>query len=170
MLARLMPDFFFDAFDDVTAEFLEAQGIRFVFADIDNTLAPYEEPIPNGRVITWVKAMRESGVTVILVSNNHRERVELFNCELGLKAFYDCHKPSGKRLGKIAEAVGAELSASAALGDQIFTDVWGARMLGIRAILVPPIRDKKTLLFRCKRLLEKPILRKYHKLHSKGDQ
>lgn len=170
MLDRLMPDFFFDNFDDVSAEFLEEQGIRFLLVDIDNTLAPYEEAVPNARVLAWVALMREHGVTVVLVSNNKKERVELFNRELGLMAFYDCHKPSGKRLKGYADAAGAVLSETAALGDQVFTDVWGARLLGIRAILVPPIRDKKTLFFRFKRWLEKPVLKRYHKLHAKGDQ
>lgn len=164
MLARLMPDFFFDTFDEVTAEFLKKEGIRFLLTDIDNTLAPYEEPVPNDRVLAWAKAMRACGVTVILVSNNKKERVERFNRELGLLAFSDCHKPSARRLRRIALEAGAVLTETATLGDQLFTDVWGARGLGVRAILVPPIRDKKTLFFRFKRQMEKPILRKYHKL------
>ncbi len=170
MLARLMPDFFFDTFDDVTAEFLEKQGIRFLLVDIDNTLAPYEEAVPNARVVAWVAQMRECGIKVVLVSNNKKERVDLFNRELGLMAFYDCHKPSGKRLRDYAGKAEAVLAETAALGDQIFTDVWGARKLGVRAILVPPIRDKKTLFFRFKRLMEKPILKKYHKLRQGKDR
>ena len=159
----LTPDYLFDRFDQVTPEFLSSLGIRGLLIDIDNTLAPYEEPEPNERVRKWVHDMRESGVTVILVSNNHAPRVERFNRELGLLAFHDCHKPSKKRLLRIAEKGGAALSETAALGDQVFTDVWGARMIGVRAILVPPIRDKKTLFFRFKRALEAPILRRFHK-------
>ncbi len=168
MIDRLMPDFFFDTFDGVTPAFLAGEGIRFLLTDIDNTLAPYEEESPNERVRAWVASMREAGVTVILVSNNKKERVELFNRELGLAAFYDCHKPSVRRLRAIAAEAGAEMAATAALGDQIFTDVWGARGLGVRAILVPPIRDKRTLFFRFKRFLERPILRKYHKKQGEG--
>lgn len=169
MFSRLMPDFWFDTFDMVTADFLSSQGIGYLLVDIDNTLAPYEEATPNERVKTWVENMRNAGVTVILVSNNHGERVELFNRELGLLAFHDCHKPSKRRLLKIAELGGVELSQTAALGDQIFTDVWGARMIGVRAILVPPIRDKKTLFFRFKRALEAPILKRFHQ-KKRGDK
>ena len=167
MLARWMPDFWFETFDKVTPSFLSEQGIRFLLADIDNTLAPYEEAVPNERVKAWVLEMRACGVTVVLVSNNNKERVERFNSELGLLAFYDCHKPSKKRLLQYANKAGAVLAETATLGDQIFTDVWGARMVGIRAILVPPIRDKKTLFFRFKRALERPILKKFHKQNKK---
>ena len=53
------------------------------------------------------------------------------------------------------------------MGDQVFTDVWAARNAGVRAILVPPINDKRDLLTRFKRLLEKPVLRKYERKHGK---
>lgn len=168
MLDRLMPDFWFDSFDMVTTDFLQSQGIRYLLVDIDNTLAPYEEAEPNERVKKWVGDMRNDGVTVILVSNNHGPRVEQFNRELGLLAFHDCRKPSGKRLLQITKKGGAVLSETAALGDQIFTDVWGARLIGVRAILVPPIRDKKTLFFRFKRAFEAPILRHFHNKNKKG--
>ena len=163
MFDCFLPDFVFDKFDDVTPEFLREQGISFLLIDIDNTLAPYEEPLPNERVKAWFGVLKQNGIRAILVSNNHADRVELFNSELGLPAFADCHKPSPKRLRKLVDSFGAELSQTSALGDQIFTDVWGAKKMGARAILVPPIRDKKTLFFRAKRLLEKPFLRMYKK-------
>lgn len=166
MLDNFMPDFMFGKFDDITPEFLKAQNIEFLLIDIDNTLAPYEEPTPNERVVAWFEAMRANGIKSVLVSNNHADRVELFNGELGLPAFADCRKPSPKRLRRYADAIGAVNERTAALGDQIFTDVWGAKKMGARAILVPPIRDKKTLFFRAKRLLEKPFIKKYKKLHE----
>ena len=166
MFGCFLPDFIFDRFDDVTPDFLLEQGIRFLLIDIDNTLAPYEEPLPNERVKAWFAALAAAGIRAVLVSNNHADRVELFNSQLGLPAFADCHKPSTKMLRKIMAQFGAAPAETSALGDQIFTDVWGAKTIGARAILVPPIRDKKTLFFRTKRLLEKPFLRMYRKKHG----
>ena len=167
MFECFIPDFIFDKFDDVTPAFLKAEGISFLLIDIDNTLAPYEEPLPNERVKAWFAALEEAGVRAILVSNNHADRVELFNSELSLPAFADCHKPSPRRMRRLMESFGATVEETSALGDQIFTDVWGAKAMGARAILVPPIRDKKTLFFRAKRLLEKPFLRMYRKRRGK---
>lgn len=169
MFNSFIPDFMFDKFDDVTPAFLVENGIKYLLIDIDNTLAPYEEPTPNRRVTEWFEALKEAGVKSVLVSNNNKDRVKLFNKELSLPAFANCHKPSPRRLRKYADSIGAEISETAALGDQIFTDVWGAKMMGARAILVPPIRDKKTLFFKAKRVLEKPFLRKYKKLHGVKD-
>jgi HAD superfamily phosphatase (TIGR01668 family) len=114
-------------------------------------------------------ALKDAGITVVLVSNNHGDRIELFNRTLGLDAYADCKKPGKKKLGEIMKTVGATTDNSAFLGDQIFTDVLSARNLGIKiALLVPPIKDKLTLFFRFKRWMEKPIIRKYYKIHG-GD-
>ena len=55
------------------------------------------------------------------------------------------------------------------MGDQIFTDVWAAHNAGIPAILVPPINDRKDVLTKFKRLLEKPILRIYKKKNTQAN-
>ena len=166
MFKNFLPDFMFETFDEVTPDFLREQNIKYLLIDIDNTLAPYEEPTPNERVVAWFKLLEENGIKSVLVSNNHKERVELFNASLGLPAFYDCKKPSPRRLRGYAESIGAVFSETSALGDQIFTDVWGAKKMGVRAILVPPIKDKKNLFFKTKRFLERPFIKKYKRIHE----
>ena len=166
MFKGFVPDFMFEKFDDITPEFLKEQNIEFLFIDIDNTLAPYEEPTPNERVVKWFAALAENGIKSMLVSNNHADRVELFNAELGLPAHADCGKPLAGKLKKYAAEIGAVMDRSASIGDQIFTDVWAARALGARAIVVPPIKDKTNLFFKFKRWLEKPFIKKYKKLHE----
>ena len=44
------------------------------------------------------------------------------------------------------------------VGDQIFTDVWGANKAGIYAILVKPIHPKEEIQIVLKRYLEKIVL------------
>ena len=167
MLSKLLPYKIFDKFDDISPEYLSSLGVRFLFSDVDNTLAPYEVPEPDERIRAWLDSLKEAGITVILVSNNHSGRIELFNRTLGLAAYADCKKPGKKRLGEIMKTHGAVAENSAFLGDQIFTDVLSARNLGIKiALLVPPIKDKLTLFFRFKRWMEKPIIRKHQKTHG----
>ena len=59
--------------------------------------------------------------------------------------------------------LGAVPGETAIMGDQLFTDTWAGRRVGIRTIALPPIKDKRDLGTRLKRLLERPILRRYHK-------
>ena len=161
MFSMFMPDYMFRDFTEVTPAFLESAGIKTVLADIDNTLAPYEMPDPDGRIIAWANALTESGIKLILVSNNHSDRVIRFARPLRVPAYYDANKPSTKSYRHALQHNNRDIADAAVLGDQIFTDVFAGKRLGVKAILVPPIKDKKTLFFRLKRLLEKPILRQF---------
>ena len=52
---------------------------------------------------------------------------------------------------------------TAVIGDQLLTDVLSGKLLGLRAILVPPIKDRSSAFFRFKRSLEVPTVKKYVK-------
>ena len=162
----LTPDAMFEKFDDITPEFLLSKNITALLIDIDNTLAPYEEELPNERVIEYFAALRGAGIKAALVSNNNCERVELFNSSLGLPAYADCKKPNKKKLLFVMGELGSTAENTAAIGDQLLTDALGAHLVGIPAFIVPPINDKKTLFFKFKRALEKPYIKKYRKLQA----
>lgn len=166
MSFSLVPDMKFEKYHDITPEFLASEGVTVLLIDIDNTLAPYEQPEPDEKHFGWFEALAASGVRCALISNNTRERVGLFARGLGIPAYPDCGKPKTKYLYAALEALDGQPGHSAILGDQIFTDCLAARRMGMKAFIVPPIRDKKTLFFRFKRLLERPVMKKYGKIHS----
>lgn len=159
----LMPDYMFPAFDEVTPEFLSALGARAVLADIDNTLAPYEQTEPDERIKDWIASLARAGIKVAFVSNNNAERVELFNRTLGVPAYPKSGKPFKKNLRKAMTAVGGTRETTVVLGDQLLTDALAGHNLGVRCIIVPPIRDKKSGFFRFKRWLERPFVRRFKK-------
>lgn len=167
MCKRFMPDYCFDTFDMASAEFLCSIGVKGIILDVDNTLEPYENPTPTEKVLLWFQSLREAGIKAAIVSNNGRERIEIFNEELGLVAYSKSGKPGKKNVLRALSDIGVAREEAIFMGDQIFTDVWAAHNAGIRAILVPPIRDKRDPLTRFKRLLERPILRKYRKKKEK---
>ena len=119
-------------------------------------------------MVAWLDSLVERGISAAIVSNNNGERIELFNKDLGLTAFYKAGKPFKKNVLRAMEAMGTDKSNTVLMGDQVFTDVWAAHNAGIRAILVPPINDKRDMLTRFKRLLEKPVLKKYDKKHKEN--
>lgn len=163
MLNFFTPEYYFDTFDMASAEFLSSLGIKGVVLDVDNTLEPYENAHPGEHVIKWIDELRLNNISCAIVSNNDRERIELFNESLGLPVFYKAGKPFAKNVIRAMEAMGTTKENTILMGDQIFTDVWAAHNAGIPAILVPPINDKKDLLTRFKRFLEKPIISKLKK-------
>lgn len=54
------------------------------------------------------------------------------------------------------------------VGDQIFTDVWGANQAGIYSILVKPIHPKEEIQIVLKRYLEKIVLICYQRQQKKN--
>ena len=166
MSFSLVPDKVFATYDRLTPEFLSERGITALLIDIDNTLAPYEQPVPDDRIKRWFDDLKANGISASLISNNHPPRVELFNKELRLPAYADSGKPGTKTVIEAMKVMGSTPENTAGLGDQLLTDTLCVHRLGMVSIIVPPIKDKKTLFFRFKRLLEKPFIRRYKKLHE----
>lgn len=162
----LTPDYMFRTFDEVTPEFLTSIGISALLIDIDNTLAPYEQDIPDERIVAWFDSLRAHGIKAALISNNHPPRVELFNQSLGLPAYPDSGKPKSRALLAAMAEMGSTRENTAGLGDQLLTDALAAHRLDLISIIVPPIKDKTTPFFRFKRWLERPYIRKYKKQHE----
>lgn len=167
MFFSLVPDMKFEKYNDITPAFLASEGVSALLIDIDNTLAPYEQPEPDEEHFGWLRNLARSGIACAIISNNCSERVALFAAKLGIPAYANCGKPSTKYLREALSGLGIPRERAALLGDQIFTDCLAARRLGIKAYVVPPIKDKKTLFFRIKRLFERPYMKKC-KVNSKG--
>ena len=167
MRFTFVPEYYFETFDKASAEFLQSIGVKGIVLDVDNTLEPYENPIPGAHVVAWLESLKAAGISAAIVSNNGGERINLFNKELGLSAYYKAKKPFKKNVLNAMKDMGTDKDNTILMGDQVFTDVWAAHNTGIRAILVPPIKDKTDVLTKFKRLLEKPVLKKYIKRNNK---
>lgn len=161
----LMPDEMYETFDLVTPEHLTSLGIKYIFSDIDNTLATYDDPTPPENVLRWLDSMNENGIKVAFVSNNKKERVELFNKDLGYVAYHKAKKPLTKKLRMAMRDFGAKKEESLLLGDQLLTDAAAGRRAGMYVIIVPPIKDVLTPFFRFKRKIEMPYIEKFKKTH-----
>lgn len=162
----LTPTYMFSSYREVTPDFLREHGIRGLLLDIDNTLAPYEQPEPDESIRAWVRSMQENGIRIALVSNNHPPRVEQFNRTLGLLSYADSGKPGKRTLLRAMREMERTTAECAMMGDQLLTDSYAGRHIGLPSIIVPPIKDKTNAFFRFKRLLERPYIRRYAKEHG----
>ena len=170
-MGLFVPDYYYDTVYEVTPELLKKHGIKGLILDIDNTLVPYEIPEPTDENVAWLTLMHENGIKTAFVSNNHKDRVELYNKELGCPAFYDSGKPFKKACKRVLDAMGISADEAAIIGDQVFTDVLCGRNAGLKlAILVKPIKDKTNLFFKSKRLLEKPVIATYNRRNKKKEK
>ena len=154
------PDYVFDSIADIPFGFFKREGIKALILDLDNTLTTHNNPVPDGARLEWFRAVKDSGMPMIIVSNNHPERVKPFADFLGLDFVPDGGKPLSRGYNEACRRLGLPKSEIAAVGDQIFTDVMGCKTAGIRSIFTFPIEYETGFWFRVKRTLERPLLPK----------
>lgn len=159
MLKNLYADAYFDIITDVSAKYLKENGIKGIILDIDNTLIGHNVPLPDETILQHLRDFEAAGLKLCVVSNNRYERVKSFCEKIDVKYFvWDALKPRAKGYNLAAEEMKLNKNEIAAIGDQVFTDVWGAKRAGCFAILTKPLhKGGEGLLIALKRLLEKPF-------------
>lgn len=157
MFETFFPDDFVASTYVIPFEKLYEEGYRGLIFDIDNTLVPHGAPADE-RAKKLFARLKEIGFDCCLLSNNQESRVQMFNEEIQVHYIYDAHKPSVKNYQKAMELMETDLHSTIFIGDQLFTDVWGAKRAGIRTILVKPIHPKEEIQIVLKRQLEKIVL------------
>ena len=162
MFERFFPDAYMDSTYVIDFEKLYKEGIRGVIFDIDNTLVPHGAPADE-RAIRLFARLRSIGLDYCLISNNQLPRVKPFADAVQAKFVEDAHKPSRKNYLKAMNLMHVELDSCIFVGDQIFTDVYGAKRCGMRTILVKPLHPKEEIQIVLKRYLEKIVLYFYQK-------
>ena len=147
-------------------EELYEEGIRGIIFDIDNTLVPPDLPADT-RSRELFRRLRAIGFKTCLVSNNRAPRIRPFAEALRTPFVAKALKPRKYGYRKAMEIMGTKPEETLSVGDQIFTDIWGARRMGIHTILVLPMEPKEEPQILLKRLLEKPVLKAYRRRNGK---
>lgn len=155
------PDIKYNSINEIDVNKLKNMGINFVILDIDNTLVPYTMARPDENALNFLQKLSKNGISYCFVSNNNRERVAVFNEQIGAQFFARGAKPLLFGINRAMREHGAKRENTALIGDQVFTDVCGAKRAGIYSILVDPIKECTSAFFRFKRYFEKKIIAKY---------
>ena len=83
--------------------------------------------------------------------------------KVGSRYIYKANKPFSESYKKAMEIMGTTTETTFFVGDQLFTDVWGAKKVGILTYLVKPIHPKEEIQIVLKRYLEKIVLFFYNR-------
>ena len=162
MFDMFFPDRYVVSTYVINFEQLYSEGYRGLIFDIDNTLVPHGAPADK-RAAALFDRLKKLGFACCLISNNQEPRVKMFNQDIQVDYIYNAHKPSTKNYVKAMEIMGTDRSNTLFIGDQLFTDVWGAKRAGIQNILVKPIHPKEEIQIVLKRYLEHVVLHFYRR-------
>lgn len=163
MFNRFYPDEEAASVYDIPYDALYEKGIRGVIFDIDNTLVPHNAPADEN-VFRLFARLGKLGLKTCLLSNNREPRVAAFAEAVGGSPYiHKGGKPGVKNYRKAMERMGTDCLTTVFVGDQLFTDIYGAKRAGIRNYLVKPIHPGEELQIILKRYLENAVLYCYHR-------
>ncbi len=143
---------------DVRAELLRQWGIRGIALDLDNTIVPwYTDAIAPG-VEAWVQMVRALDIRMCLLTNNYGAQAKDVARRLDLPLVRGALKPLPSAFARCLRELQTDAASALSVGDQLFTDVLGAKLAGMRAVYVRPIAGQVFLTTRFFRMIERPVL------------
>jgi len=157
-----VPTYYYESVTQVTPAWLRAHDVSAVLVDLDNTILPrFTTDVP-AEIHAWAATLTAARIPVALLSNNHKKRVQDYAAQLGLTPVANAIKPLPFGYLRALHAIGAKRHSALMVGDQFFTDVCGAALLGIPSVMVLPLSHKD--------LAHTLILRKLEKLFIRDRQ
>lgn len=157
MLRIFYPDYYVEDVFSINYEKLKEMGFNALILDIDNTLVPHGADSTQD-VDNLFHMLHRMGWKTLLLSNNNRARIERFKANFDSLYIEEAGKPHPECYHNAVKMLGVEASQVIVIGDQLFTDIFGANRAGLSSILVKYIgyykKEKKGL----RRNLEKVVL------------
>ncbi len=155
----LYPDTWADNAYDIDYKALYAHGFRSIIFDIDNTLVQANKPATEKAKELFAR-LRSIGFKTCILSNNTGARAGTFARAVGSDVVTGALKPFPGKYREAMQVLGTDRSSTLFIGDQIYTDIWGANNAGIYSILTMPLNPSEEWWIKIKRLLERPVRRK----------
>lgn len=144
---------------DITVPLLEKYGINALILDVDNTLSTHHGQVLTEGLQQWLELMRENSIKMTVLSNSKSKRLEPFAKKIGLDYISLGLKPLPFGFWRALKRLNTKRKTTAIVGDQIFTDVLGGNIVGLKTIMLTPIKPETSLRFRIKRKLESYLIK-----------
>ena len=139
---------------DITPEILKKYNIKSLILDVDNTLSTHHGQVLTDGLTAWLFKMRSHGIKMTVLSNSKAKRLEPFAKKIGLNYISMGLKPLPFGYIRALKRLGSKRKETAIVGDQIFTDVLGGNLVGVKTVLLTPIKLETSLRFKIKRKIE----------------
>ena len=163
---NIYPSLCLDSVKNINATLLKKNNLSGLILDVDNTLIDYDRNLLDG-VEKWCEEIKREGIKCIILSNsNKKDKIEKVAQTLDLDYILFAKKPLKSGFKKALEKLELKPEEVAVVGDQLFTDIIGARGMKMFPILVKPVGKKDIFITKVKRPIENAFIKKY--LKEKG--
>lgn len=157
MYKKWLPTWYSSSIHNINYDLLLSKGIKIIFSDLDNTIAPYNVEKPTQKEKDLINKLKKKNFKIIIISNNNIKRVDLFTKDLEVDSIANCKKPLTSKIKKYLELNNIKLDECVVIGDQIATDIWVANNLKVKSILVEPVQKRESIQSYLNRKLDKSI-------------
>lgn len=164
---NVYPDLYLDNVTEINATLLKKNKIEGLILDVDNTLIDYYRNLIDGAE-EWCEELKNEGIKCIILSNsNKKDKIEKVAKSLNIEYLMFAKKPMKSGFRKALDQMGLLPEKVAVVGDQLFTDVLGAKRMNMFSILVKQVGEKDIFITKLKRPIENAIINKYLKQKGK---
>lgn len=153
ILKYVCPDYRVKSIFDISPKWLKRNGYMKIVVDIDNTLLPRDKNLVGSRAMTWIRQLHQLGINIALISNNGGDRIKGITRQTGLGTIMRAAKPLPMAYKQIVKAMGG--GKILFVGDQLMTDVLGAKFAGQTVVWVESLGGKEHFITNCTRKMEK---------------
>lgn len=157
----LKPRAYFEKITEIDYDFFNKHSIKGIILDIDNTILDLDKNPIEG-IEEWVNIIKDNGIKLCIASNSiNKEKLENISKKLDIPYVSYSLKPLKFGLKKATTILNIPPENIAEIGDQVFTDVWGANRMKMLSILVKPLSPEKHFISEIKRKVERKVLKKH---------
>lgn len=157
MFKKFIPTYHYKSIYDIDYKKFKELGIKVIMFDLDNTLIPYHEKLPNKQLFKLKEEILKLNLKIILVSNSKKERVSNFANAFDIPYIKFAKKPFKKGFKEALKLLPNDIKNEEILfiGDQLLTDIFGSNRMKFNSLLVDPLnRDTEALITKINRLGE----------------
>ena len=144
---------------DISTQLLKKYDITALILDVDNTLSTHHGEVLTDGLEEWLSYMKDSGIKLTVLSNSKESRVAPFAKKIGLDFISLGLKPLPFGYIRAVKKLGVKRKNAAIVGDQIFTDIIGGNTVGVKTVLLTPIKPEDGWSFKLRRKLEKFLIK-----------
>lgn len=136
-----MQTLFFKKVTHITVPILNQLDVTCILLDIDNTIKPYGGKELHEGVESWMNTVKDAGIQIILCSNNYKKNVKPFAERIHCDFISFSLKPSPFGYLRAKLKANTKHKNLLVVGDQVFTDIFGGKILHMKTALVNPIDE-----------------------------
>ncbi|MGQ9477102.1 MAG: YqeG family HAD IIIA-type phosphatase [Candidatus Bipolaricaulia bacterium] len=156
---RLLPDEELASVFELDPSRLRRAGKRGIIFDLDNTLGRRGAQGLEGAILELLTKLEKEGFLIGILSNDEGLKREELRAKLrGYPIYFNARKPRREGFRQLLREMGLAPEEAVMVGDNLFTDIWGAKRLGIYAILVRPFDPHEPFHIRLIRLAARLVL------------